>query len=685
MFFRVFLTHTGDKKINTIKVVRELSGLGLAEAKELVEKVPSQVAGGLTQEDATVVCDVLIQLGNGAYFEYDSYDATENTVLRNINLYEYAGLIQKAEDAALKVEQKKEPSAYGNDLGNGIKRVAKRWAIGIGIILFLEAVFVIAFSWSKKMESNKPVSNSQTTTVIQQKISSKEVKTETKKILETIEDSPVWKCFAREAFGKELKKLKSEDFEKVVYIDFNAGEDYAIPFFTFQLADGTKGTFQAPEEALPLEIFNLFPNLEYLDSNYIRYSGKDAVLCIEKLKHLGFKYTSIREELDENKIAGLWDLTSLRMEVDYDTTILSTMSNLEALELKLDTNMDLQPLADMPNLKVLKIDYESTEFKVADIMPLTGLQSLYIKGKRIKDIRFIENLPNLTSFGLEETNVIRLDSIEKIKDRLTELYLIDNYEARGYHFVSEMSGLKKLALSGYVDKDGWDANLSKLTELEELDLGGVHDVSSLNYLTKLKKLSFNYNYFNDDMAFLAELPELTELHLHNGSLYRGEIHEIAKCGKLENLCLYDTFVWDDISGVLNMPSLRFLDMRNATCGLMADWVQENTALEYWNLEDVRIHDLDAQGKWYNDNPKIDLSEVAQVFHQMKGLKSLYLPRGEMETLDFLSDCGNLNVLDVSGNYIVDLTPVKKLPLVYIKCDSNQIYEFAGMENIVNKD
>jgi large subunit ribosomal protein L7/L12 len=46
------LTGVGDKKIQVIKVVRSVTNLGLKEAKELVDNVPSQVKEGVSKEDA---------------------------------------------------------------------------------------------------------------------------------------------------------------------------------------------------------------------------------------------------------------------------------------------------------------------------------------------------------------------------------------------------------------------------------------------------------------------------------------------------------------------------------------------------------------------------------------------------------------------------------------------------------
>src|SRR5690554_3271087 len=50
--FDVILTSAGDKKINVIKVVRELTALGLKEAKDLVDNAPNPVKEGVSKEIA---------------------------------------------------------------------------------------------------------------------------------------------------------------------------------------------------------------------------------------------------------------------------------------------------------------------------------------------------------------------------------------------------------------------------------------------------------------------------------------------------------------------------------------------------------------------------------------------------------------------------------------------------------
>jgi len=50
--FSLFLASAGDKKINVIKEVRAITGLGLKEAKDLVEAAPKEIKAGVPKKDA---------------------------------------------------------------------------------------------------------------------------------------------------------------------------------------------------------------------------------------------------------------------------------------------------------------------------------------------------------------------------------------------------------------------------------------------------------------------------------------------------------------------------------------------------------------------------------------------------------------------------------------------------------
>ncbi len=61
--FDVILENFGDKKINVIKVVRQITGLGLKEAKELVEGVPKPIKEAVTKEEAEQIKKQLEEAG----------------------------------------------------------------------------------------------------------------------------------------------------------------------------------------------------------------------------------------------------------------------------------------------------------------------------------------------------------------------------------------------------------------------------------------------------------------------------------------------------------------------------------------------------------------------------------------------------------------------------------------------
>jgi large subunit ribosomal protein L7/L12 len=64
--FQVILTSPGDAKIGVIKVVREITGLGLKEAKDLVDQAPKPVKQGINREEAEGVLKKLKDAGAGA-------------------------------------------------------------------------------------------------------------------------------------------------------------------------------------------------------------------------------------------------------------------------------------------------------------------------------------------------------------------------------------------------------------------------------------------------------------------------------------------------------------------------------------------------------------------------------------------------------------------------------------------
>lgn len=61
--FEVILKGIGDKKINVIKVVREVTDLGLKEAKDVVDKAPSVIKKGVSKEEAETIKTKFAEVG----------------------------------------------------------------------------------------------------------------------------------------------------------------------------------------------------------------------------------------------------------------------------------------------------------------------------------------------------------------------------------------------------------------------------------------------------------------------------------------------------------------------------------------------------------------------------------------------------------------------------------------------
>lgn len=61
--FNVVMTSFGDNKVNVIKVIRAVTGLGLKEAKDMVEGVPATVKEGISKDDAAAIRKQLEEAG----------------------------------------------------------------------------------------------------------------------------------------------------------------------------------------------------------------------------------------------------------------------------------------------------------------------------------------------------------------------------------------------------------------------------------------------------------------------------------------------------------------------------------------------------------------------------------------------------------------------------------------------
>jgi large subunit ribosomal protein L7/L12 len=69
--FDAILSEVGPNKINVIKVVRELTGLGLKEAKAVVDEAPKPIKEAVSKEEAQRIADKMAEVGAKVTIKYD--------------------------------------------------------------------------------------------------------------------------------------------------------------------------------------------------------------------------------------------------------------------------------------------------------------------------------------------------------------------------------------------------------------------------------------------------------------------------------------------------------------------------------------------------------------------------------------------------------------------------------------
>lgn len=776
-FYCVMLYSIGSDKMRTIKLVRELGGYGLAEAKNLVENTPSKIVTGLTEEEAKRVEAAFNSLGDRVQISRD-YDATvHNVILERVNIEKELGIyteysnsgninvsfdqsnkekdieLKKATDEFYKSIYKDSYGAYADAKNTYINQSAASNqaynnqtysnqtysnAQGMNGAYMNRAQMNQRYSNANMQnymytQRNKSVNSNKVATVVicmsimfglfmagtiiysvyagvqrgLEQIRMDNDYSYTYEPDDTLVREPsdelygpnkdmelqdymgtfaAWNLFANDAFGKDFVELSNKELSKVIAFEYDHTDDtynYDIIYMTYTLEDGTKRTVPCPDVQLEVCHFTIFENLESLDSFELKDMPYYSFYSFPNLKHLGLDNCSmgqLPEHLDTT------NLESLRIGWVGDNAF-SKYPNLEILDAEVSGDEALAGFDELESLKSLTIRYENGNFDAKNIQKLTELEELVIDCANLKDIKFVEKMNNLKTFGICRTAVKDISSLSVIKDQLDELVLLENWGIEDYSIVGEITGLTKLTIeddsSSMDPSEGTFPDLSGLTNLVELNVGRLHDGSSLSSLTNIEVLTFRYLYTNN-VDFLLDMPKLRELTIYDGSLYHKEIYTIGKCDSIERLCLSSTFVWDDISMLFDMPNLKWLELYDASFGIVTDRINPNSSIEYLDLERVRLYELDSNGEWFWENEIIELSNMADTFGQLEALRFLIIPSHDFDDVECLTNNDNLLFLDISGNYITDLTPIKDLPLEYINANNNQIYDYAGFEDITEQ-
>ena len=92
--FSLFLASAGDKKINVIKEVRAITGLGLKEAKDLVEAAPKEVKGGVAKKDAE---DIITNHKSKSDADEQVIDLTEHKEIHSKEIREMNDTVANAQ------------------------------------------------------------------------------------------------------------------------------------------------------------------------------------------------------------------------------------------------------------------------------------------------------------------------------------------------------------------------------------------------------------------------------------------------------------------------------------------------------------------------------------------------------------------------------------------------------------
>lgn len=712
MLYSVMILSVGEK-VKTIKLYKDLSGVSVAQAGTDVENPPFKVTGGLAKKDAEAISNAFSQLGNNTSIENDYESTVTNNILERYDIAKeltsmshtdidlkvrqgnvYTGPVehQLVDDYSVNVESAGDnmnimPAVKSDYCDPWEQKKTKNSSagrviaviIGIYAACFLVGVILCIFSAYLGARNNYKSSAKQAE-IVNNNMSNYMLHDSTKNtedILALVADSVVFNSLSEDAFGKSITELNSKELGSVIYIDYNKDYDLDHMFLTYKLSDGTVGKIVVPDEyQLRFEYFSVFPNLEYFDSGEISASGSYAVY-FDNLTHLGIEtdlWDSYKDCVNKDKI------TSIHINNRIYSSDISSFVNLE--DIAIDGgygDLDLSYLTNFPKLRKLSINNSFGDIDVNTIILLKNLEELYLECDGLKDIRFIEKLPNLRILYIKGSQIINADSVAKIGSQLDELYLLENYKLDDYLFVEGLTNLKKLGIEDNFGYDNSDLpDISGLTNLEELYFGNPHDLSALNNLTKLKKL-YLYSPYSGDFSFLLNMPDLKELHVENGSLYSSEIYTIAKCVGIEELCFNNTFIWDDISCVFNMPNLKSLNLEYSCFGIMLDRVNLNSTLEFVNMHNVNIYSLNDNGYFYSDSDIIAFENICPVFSRFQALKELDISFHEIQDVEFLANNKQLRYLNINGNYVVDLNPIKDLPLMYLNCGGNQIYDYAGLD------
>lgn len=487
-------------------------------------------------------------------------------------------------------------------------------------------------------------------------------------------------------FDKSLDRVTQEEIESIAYLEFYELGESETTAVRYILEDGSGATYIPENQRLRVEDLNYFSGLTcLLMEEELDWRTDWSNLTELRFLRCGSSLPAIARAMDVSKLMWVQAESGL---IDGGVEGIEQFESLEHLTIDADYLESLEGLSKLQSLKELVLTDAERLQDYEELYDMPQLEVLSIESSKLRDIGFVREMDQLTELDLIGTDLKRLDAIEDCADTLKTLRLERNYGVDDYSVVLQCTELEELELfvNYKFDVPMQAPDLSGLTQLKRLHLGNYDRFENLAKLTQLEELTIE-DVGSGDGDFLASLTNLKQLNLIDVSVYEGFLDEIYKLHNLETIDLTDSFVWDDISIIFHASSLKRVYLNDATVGLDVNNMVPCFFVEELDMTGTSVRKLLEDGRWdyhtQGRDGEIALQDIPEFFAYFSSLRELYVPGHELEDVSFLAGMFNLGYLDVSDNYITDLSPLKGLPeLKVVMCKDNPLHNREGMENVL---
>ncbi len=480
-------------------------------------------------------------------------------------------------------------------------------------------------------------------------------------------------------YGRTPDQVSDQEFMKLRYLDLTPNLwDVHSDRRYYRVAYGLDGdvgedgelVIHTYEEDLPAgmtmgrELFDDFSclrKLKGLETLALHSTLKPGELeGLDSLKTLGVQYISPDEVAalvgDPGRLTGLiYDYNQASLEG------IGQFTGLETLELHgSDDLTDIRDLASLKNLKSLSMEYCPSLSDLSVLFTMSGLEELYLDLDQVKDISFVNNMPQLRSFGLDGSKCISIAPLASCGN-LKELSVTGNYDLPDYGAITGLTGLERLTLDKYSNQP--DPDLSGLTNIRELDIAGFNGCSFLRSMGGITDLTIA-GYCVDDPGAFSSLTQLERLKGTKSWEYLNSVGFLADLPALTELDLSGTTFYTDISPLFNKAGLVSLNLNGASMEINFSRLNDNPGLVSLSMDGVKLYKnvkADRYGgismvNW--DDVSLD-AELGFLSHY-PGLTSLSLADNKLSQIQPAAALPLLETLNISKNYVTDLTPLAGL-------------------------